>query len=30
MVTIIAWIGLCCVAIAIAKWIDKDVEKRGK
>lgn len=30
MITIIAWIGLCCMAIAIAKWIDNDVDKRGK
>lgn len=27
---LIAWIALCVVAFSIAKWIDKDVEKRGK
>lgn len=28
MITIILWIGLLIVAIAIAKWIDNDVDKR--
>ena len=26
----IGWIGLLIVAIGIAKWIDNDVDKRGK
>lgn len=28
MITIILWIGLLIVAIAIAKWIDNDEDKR--
>lgn len=27
---IVAWMILCAIAISIAKWIDNDVEKRGK
>ena len=27
---LIAWIALCVVAFSIAKWIDKDMENRGK
>lgn len=27
---LIAWIVLCAIAVAIAKRIDKDVEKHGK
>lgn len=27
---LIVWIVLCAVAVAIAKWIDKDMENRGK
>ena len=30
MVTIILWIELLIVAIGIAKWIDNDMDKRGK
>ena len=30
MVTIILWVGLLIVAIGTAKWIDNDVDKRGK
>lgn len=27
---LIAWLILLVIAIAIAKWIDNDVDKRGK
>lgn len=30
MMELIAWIALCAVAFSIAKWIDKDMENRGK
>ena len=30
MVTMIAWLLLLAAGMCIAKWIDEDVEKRGK